>query len=614
MASYIEYYFQQLPSDVKNLLEAIVVKNILDEKGYYDYHAFVDRISNKNKQTINETKAKVPEIRDFRVLNLEVSNFRKFSSKNGCSYSLDFTDDVGNPCSLFLVGSNGSGKSSLFSALEYIITGEKIGAMIQRGITDEKNYLPYGKVQMNKVKVELKIADKNQEVKIGKPISCDYSRRPFFCSDWDLQEIQSSYSLLKIFEDNLGLSELINIIRDIRESIIIFRHKRTIPVANRPKTYNSNILQQDLLYIGSIENLSKVKKIKYKIDTEILELGKIKVSDKSINEKQIEYFTRVDLLTSDDLKSLEYYKENDRRIKRIKKKIELMSDLDSATIISNNDVLDFDDLIEENIEYLTKLQSAFKWKPFKAQDHRRSAINAVRQSMDSEENNIKNEILKRNQDSLTVEEIHIENLEKLCQTLDNVYENCFNEIVKACHNVVEPLLQTFTELSDYQQKGEVLKIVFNNRDIRAIITNKEVFEEGKEFTPAEFYNSFRYKLYCISVKVSLAFMTMKTCNIIAPLVFDDVFTASDFDNTVNINRFFELILKSFVNLGLGSEQDLQIIMFTHDEIVLNSMTRTMCKIGNGKFHFITGSLLDIEALNDKTDRKNNVYQLYDRIN
>ena len=86
------------------------------------------------------------------------------------------------------------------------------------------------------------------------------------------------------------------------------------------------------------------------------------------------------------------------------------------------------------------------------------------------------------------------------------------------------------------------------------------------------------------------------------------------DNTVNINRFFELILKSFVNLGLGSEQDLQIIMFTHDEIVLNSMTRTMCKIGNGKFHFITGSLLDIEALNDKTDRKNNVYQLYDRIN
>ena len=174
------------------------------------------------------------------MLNLEVSNFRKFSSKNGCSYSLDFTDDVCNPCSLFLVGSNGSGKSSLFSALEYIITGEKIGAMIQRGITDEKNYLPYGKVQMNKVKVELKIADKNQEVKIGKPISCDYSRRPFFCSDWDLQEIQSSYSLLKIFEDNLGLSELINIIRDIRESIIIFRHKRTIPVANRPKTYNSN--------------------------------------------------------------------------------------------------------------------------------------------------------------------------------------------------------------------------------------------------------------------------------------------------------------------------------------------------------------------------------------
>lgn len=613
MASYIEYYFQQLPSDVKNLLETMVVKNILDEKGHYDYHAFVNRMSN-NKQVINETKAKVPEIRDFRVLNLEVSNFRKFSSKNGCSYSLNFTDDVGKPCSLFLVGSNGSGKSSLFSALEYIITGEKIGAMIQRGITDEKNYLPYGKVQMNKVKVELKIADKNQEVKIGKPISCDYSRRPFFCSDWDLQEIQSSNSLLKIFEVNLGLSELNILIRDIRESINIFRHKSPIPVPKRPKTYNSIIFQQDLLYIGSIEKPYKVNYIKHKIDTEISELGKINDSDKSINEKQGEYVTRVELLTYADLKPLEYYKENDRRIKRIKKNIEQMSESDSTYILSSNDILDLNDIIEENIEYLTKLRSAFKWKPFIAQDHRRSAINAVRKSMDSEETNIKNEILKRNQDSLTVEEIHIVNLEKLCLALDKVYENCFNEIADACHNVVEPLLQTFTELSDYQQKGENLKIEFNNRDIKAVITNKEVFGEGKEFTPAEFYNSFRYKLYCISVKVSLAFMTMKTCKIIAPLVFDDVFTASDFDNTVNINRFFELILKSFVNLGLGSEHDLQIIMFTHDEIVLNSMTRTMCKIGNGNFHFITGSLLDIEALNDKTDRKNNVYQLYDRIN
>ena len=71
-------------------------------------------------EDLSEGGKQVNEVRDYRIKSMEFLNFRYFCSfggENNKNFGINFTRN-GNPCSLFLVGGNGTGKSSVFSALE----------------------------------------------------------------------------------------------------------------------------------------------------------------------------------------------------------------------------------------------------------------------------------------------------------------------------------------------------------------------------------------------------------------------------------------------------------------------------------------------------------------
>ena len=166
--------------------------------------------------------------------------------------------------------------------------------------------------------------------------------------------------------------------------------------------------------------------------------------------------------------------------------------------------------------------------------------------------------------------------------------------------------------------NEKIDIITIDNEIHAVISNDKIFGKGVTTTPELFYNSFRYKLYCISVKVSLAFLTMKFSGINAPLFFDDVFNASDFDNSINIDNFFNIVISSYEKLGIGKKKDLQIVLFTHDEVVLNSISQAMREnVFNIDIKYICGILQEAESLDDN-DLQNisngKAYLLYDKIN
>lgn len=155
--------------------------------------------------------------------------------------------------------------------------------------------------------------------------------------------------------------------------------------------------------------------------------------------------------------------------------------------------------------------------------------------------------------------------------------------------------------------------------MKAVVRNEKIFGKDEASTPERFYNSFRYKLYCISIKVVMAFMTMKMKGINAPLVFDDVFTASDFDNTVNISKFFEIVFRVFKEIEEKNMSELQIIMFTHDEVVLNSMADILDNLmADGMkeppVRYITGVLMNPNYIDEHEKTKDNAYSLYSRIN
>ena len=87
---------------------------------------------------------------DFRIRSFVVQGFRMFSfRKDERYYGLSLEKDklvCNNPCSLYLVGANGSGKTSLYSSMEYCCT-ECVSAAKARGIKEEhyNDYIAHAK-------------------------------------------------------------------------------------------------------------------------------------------------------------------------------------------------------------------------------------------------------------------------------------------------------------------------------------------------------------------------------------------------------------------------------------------------------------------------------------
>ena len=76
----------------------------------------------------------------MRICNLEFSDFRTFPSSEEKRYCVDFVKDE-RPVSLFLVGQNGTGKSTLFTALEMISLGRS--SFAEDAGVSEDNYLTF---------------------------------------------------------------------------------------------------------------------------------------------------------------------------------------------------------------------------------------------------------------------------------------------------------------------------------------------------------------------------------------------------------------------------------------------------------------------------------------
>lgn len=98
----------------------------------------INRVVNlfKRSSVINPHDTQT-QIRDYRFKYLFLNNYRKFSPLTGDVhyYGLPFCSQKGYIHSLFLLGDNGSGKSSLFNSMEYVMTG-KIGEASYRNIQD----------------------------------------------------------------------------------------------------------------------------------------------------------------------------------------------------------------------------------------------------------------------------------------------------------------------------------------------------------------------------------------------------------------------------------------------------------------------------------------------
>ena len=153
--------------------------------------------------------------------------------------------------------------------------------------------------------------------------------------------------------------------------------------------------------------------------------------------------------------------------------------------------------------------------------------------------------------------------EKVIGLLDDKQKSILKDFRENRFPMIKEILKIFSN-----EEGELnIKEEDNKEDVVLKIVVKDPINgfDDLQPTPQEYYNSFRYKLYAVSFKIALALMEMKQKGIRVPLVIDDVFNASDFENNIRLEYFVHNIYKAYEMMD--KEIPLQLILLTHDEMV-----------------------------------------------
>ncbi len=161
-----------------------------------------------------------------------------------------------------------------------------------------------------------------------------------------------------------------------------------------------------------------------------------------------------------------------------------------------------------------------------------------------------------------------------------LFDNEVNELINTAFDPIQEIVEAI--LRDYL-KEENLKLVIAKKENKLIIDDQEVINniivanleyldhetvEIKTVTPDMYFNTFRYKLFCLMVSLSLALATRKEHKINLPLVIDDIFFASDFISKNSFAEFLQKVIQLFYKQT--PDMPLQIILFTHDDLIFRS--------------------------------------------
>jgi hypothetical protein len=373
---------------------------------------------------------------------------------------------------------------------------------------------------------------------------------------------------------------------------------------------------------------STVPDIKKKIEKRISEIREFEVASKNLEESIHNIHNSVkDVLTNLQSVGRTLKIEFDRitaipelaQIHKVEKElIELIADETRSlieveekisNIISSNDVLTKKDealsqLIKNNESVLLIDVANTTNAIEKFSDKRQKKLAEIEAALSSSQNDItpKQQIvifesqIKEHQNTININGQQIKildrEIEKLTKIIDTIEEikllACeFAKILGAEANKLvaksfTPIKETIrTILYDYLKEENVeLLIRLDEKqfpdDPESIVTTivAEIHRtntntgESEIHSPSKYFNTFRFRLFCTMVSVSVVIAARKNSGINLPLVLDDVFYASDYNSKTTFRQFILRILDLFRRFN--SEMPLQLILFTHDELVFDS--------------------------------------------
>ena len=575
---------------------------------------------------------------DFRFRAFAVNGFRMFPfGDNGRFYGLTFEKkdtSVHNPCSLYLVGANGSGKTSLYSSMEYYCTGN-VSAAKSRGIHEDhySDYIVHAKKQDKPdFKPFLYKGGGSNEDKLKVLSSLKDILPAFFCSEHEINEFcgKQKEELTAFFYEQIGYGNIVKL-----------------------KEYLEKELSSIKEYIDNIGVESKIQHeispkakmgILEGIQSDVLKFINLKSSQEGLQYVNSQNFAQL-LLKG---QSFVWYDEWDIRQKQkaLEKMIRQLNGAKEEIVryYGNKCTLYrlYSDYIKElEIIFRTSQEKPRSLVPKRYQGNEQNYqlgkiqieefqskskiilewyIRIFEQfiSQASDRNAIK--IIKEISDVLSQIESTVDHVPETDESIRNRYQSHYGHLKSLIEGIEEELEKIRIEilsntnslkdevLSDFLMPSEEINFVLSNEGKlhATIYFKKEEKEKAIPFEPKEYFNSFRYKFYCILLKIVAAFTVKKYFNLNFPLIFDDIFYSSDFSNRDKVGDFISSIYKVHNKIFKEIDSPLQIIFFTHDDLILEAAMKGTMNLDNALY----GRLFFYNEVQEEDVRKEDRTEFY----
>lgn len=511
---------------------------------------------------------------DSRISYLVFNNFRTYPNSESV-YGISFAKGK-NPSSLLLVGQNGSGKSTLYTALEKIYLGYSSYAKLMS--KSEDDYLTFGfatgETPRDKVwslTYQLSGNTSDSVLAIKPPISLPIAVPAFFCSDVDVQKMKQKKELFSWILEQMGYAKLEEGLEKVRKKRQALMKQKDRTVSN--SQFSSAEYQELLLALIQFDNSDDDKK---EIDACI---ENVAYTSPKFFEKFWAGLTPA--LSNKESADKKQFHDEDALIEKTPEMSKNVSDDASDKLKALYNKLS--DIVKNQGE-------GEKWK-----------LAAISDLLDDKKFAEEQEIATSG--------VVADDLEADLQLL-NLVEKAIKHIQI---DLVKSFVRTYGKsivaiMEKFSNHGEKYNFVPED-DIENVKLEIHALLKGDYKTiPHEYFNEFRFKLYCVAMKMTIAYDWMLQEKCALPIVLDDVFNANDFENSIKL-EFFAYYMKNLYAktvLEKGFKYQLQLIMTTHDDLVIHAFQRgytglAYCDFSQAeinKFPLIVGRLFRLDELEE----------------
>lgn len=507
--------------------------------------------------------------KDYRLLSLEVRNFRMFPFDRDKPYGLDLSNVDAEPCSLFLIGDNGTGKSSLYTALEYAMTSHSSYA--ERGGKSEADYLPYSLrtlLQEDRQSWSVEARSKSGQIFEGGNVGMD-SVRSIFTSECDIEQFErTDDNLYDYFLQAMGYDEVL----DILERLSAARNKKLTRLGNLKEVrenhqdvYTSEdveLLKTSIIRISAMGQKGRERLCRF-FDEKALESEISAMKDgKSHLKPGSELFDLLWIRLRKNIKQ--------EAAETLPKKMGLDT---RAASPSSGVMLSESERIVNRLKWLYSQLKRYSMM-IKSPDGSVS-LSKTAEVLDmlGKESNLT---------ELSADIFWGTGLDGLIAGMDEevkILASVTNLIKKSCDDIVAGFVKEYgsfiegmmTDFSIVQNCQETFRFTHTSGWLGLSISLSE--KTGNiSVAPREYLNTFRFKLYATSFRLAMALSHMKDRRIYLPVVIDDIFSASDFDNGNKLELFVYSLYRLYADQPEFCKP-LQLVLFTHDEVVFNAFRR-----------------------------------------